>query len=591
MISIEIQPEENFRFPDEEYQEVENYILFKLRMDKERDMLIAIKQHRNIIDRHFEKEENVKDFVKKFNDIIVEHGILDFRFNSATGLVNNDAFRKVREEIKKSDLFARLVKTDNMDGIRWVLKNKLENLFIYYEDGTTPLMYIAKYWKYYGSPLLDYDTSLLAYVIEHHRDALYLTDREGNTALYHSVRDFKNFSMLFSVTKDINHLNNKNESVILYCARNEAFLPFNRIIDQFGSEIYVNGEIFYNEGKVELLRAFKNNKFNVIRYLIDQYRTLSNYTNINILRKINDEIGESVLELIVKYYYKAYSTGNDELYIKFIRLLKIAISDLECDVNCPVDSDENTLIMFLLIIEDYQAVNYLLTFKGIDLSIKNKFGIDASFLSLFVKDKKLKARLMDYPTFKINDNILLEAIKSGYSDSLEEIFFKNEYKNKQDYSGSTPLHYAVKLKDKYALIQLAFYGADTTIKNNKGQTAIDLANEIGDEEIIDMINHPLDVLKSFKSKSSSIFSKLKRGSSSASGSSSRKNEAEFIKLLHKNKHHLMPSKSSSNPQTDYYNNYFGIGALRETYPLSDKGRALFKRKKNAFLLSKIQQFH
>ncbi|ORX83904.1 ankyrin, partial [Anaeromyces robustus] len=85
------------------------------------------------------------------------------------------------------------------------------------------------------------------------------------------------------------------------------------------------------------------------------------------------------------------------------------------------------------------------------------------------------------------ENTLTIAIKSGHSDILQDIFFHNESLNQQDTFGNTALHYAIELKDKYAIIILAYYGADTNIKNNEGKTAMDLAHEWNDETIFELL--------------------------------------------------------------------------------------------------------
>ncbi|OUM70314.1 hypothetical protein PIROE2DRAFT_66711, partial [Piromyces sp. E2] len=83
-----------------------------------------------------------------------------------------------------------------------------------------------------------------------------------------------------------------------------------------------------------------------------------------------------------------------------------------------IDEVGNTPIMFFLMIEDFIAVNFILSYcKDVDLSIKNKNGISASALALKIKDENvLIDQIFMHQTFDkqfvdpYNNNLLMYSV-------------------------------------------------------------------------------------------------------------------------------------------------------------------------------------
>jgi len=191
----------------------------------------------------------------------------------------------------------------------------------------------------------------------------------------------------------------------------------------------------------------------------------------------------------------------------------------------------NTPIMFFLMIGDYYASTLLLEkCKNLDLSIKNKHGINASYLLVDIDytEKALKEMLIHHKTFDYdfvdndnntlimhllvrikpdiyfkyilekkkmtnqvnnkNENALIIATKLG---KLYECLFDGNDINHQDYIGNTALYYAIKLKDKEAINKLIYHKADPNIKNYQGVSALDLANELNENYIFKIMKNPL----------------------------------------------------------------------------------------------------
>ena len=60
---------------------------------------------------------------------------------------------------------------------------------------------------------------------------------------------------------------------------------------------------------------------------------------------------------------------------------------LNCDFNSAIDEDGNTIMNFFLMIDDLPSAYYLLkNYNDLDLFIKNKDGINESFLTLYMNE-------------------------------------------------------------------------------------------------------------------------------------------------------------------------------------------------------------
>lgn len=65
--------------------------------------------------------------------------------------------------------------------------------------------------------------------------------------------------------------------------------------------------------------------------------------------------------------------------------------------------------------------------------------------------------------------------------------------NEQDDFGNTSLYYAIDLKNPLIIRLLLTNHADIKIKNSEGKSALDLAHEIGDKSILNIISNPIPV--------------------------------------------------------------------------------------------------
>ncbi|OUM62167.1 hypothetical protein PIROE2DRAFT_11615 [Piromyces sp. E2] len=201
------------------------------------------------------------------------------------------------------------------------------------------------------------------------------------------------------------------------------------------------------------------------------------------------------------------------------------------DMDVPLDEDNNTAIMVLLLSPRLESVvsKYLSLYNNINLSKKNKYG--DSFSSLLIKLNlsslydivKYKASfehnyvdrnngntlfllsVISQPTIvekilkrdktKINDinfkkeNALIIATKAGCIDTIKILLKNNIYINQQDKLGNTALHYAIQSYNPYTTALLVSSGANLSIKNLEGETPMNFVNKIKNEIILkDIVN-------------------------------------------------------------------------------------------------------
>ncbi|OUM57916.1 hypothetical protein PIROE2DRAFT_64735 [Piromyces sp. E2] len=267
--------------------------------------------------------------------------------------------------------------------------------------------------------------------------------------------------------------------------------------------------------------------------------------------------GDIILSAVLHQYREAYINLDREVIINCISVLHTLI-EWGCDLNDPIDSDGDTPIMFFLMLEDYATTYYYLLKRHgrkIDLSIKNKNGINATYLSLFIKvnsvySKLLKDELVCHQTYDfsyidsygnnmmmhmvirddsaaainlllknknsinhVNDrkeNLLILSVKFGCHGMLSNYLFKEINIDQQDDVGNTALHYAIQLKDKFSINSLCFNKANLYIKNNKGITPYDLAVSLNDDSILSLLLKPVNPILMKKELNTTRFLLLKR---------------------------------------------------------------------------------
>lgn len=134
--------------------------------------------------------------------------------------------------------------------------------------------------------------------------------------------------------------------------------------------------------------------------------------------------------------------------------------------------------------------------KGANLHLMNKDGL-TPFLSV-----TYMMLLGAQPNLEVMDILLENGAKINAQIGMHETTGYTEgqlskFSASEDNLGATALMLAVALKNKPLIKYLMEKGADPAIKNKKGISAIDMAKQIGDEEIIKMVSKSLFFLFDF----------------------------------------------------------------------------------------------
>jgi len=524
-----------------EYEEFEKKLLSFLK-NNNIECLNLIDDNEKLIQLKLQNNENpvyIKRLINNLNDIILQLQ----QFNLIEKILNHNLLPDVLIEFQQSDILIRACKMEKIEAINWLLTMNI-NKSIQDKNGMTALMHAVEHSNLF---------SVVKVLVEEDNESIYIKDNKNETILFHAVHNLEILKYLIYNTKlDVNQLNCNNESIFLFSCKRDI----EEAVDALMVKTNLNPNLMDNDGKTGPMYLVENGKYNLICSIIKTYKQF----DINLRNKKN----EGFLSSFIKKYYNYYTSENflNELnnFKKHCYLL-MYLCTTNCDFNYPIDEYGNTPIMFFLLIKDYSSALYILKVKNIDISIKNCYGINASYLTFFIdNDERLKHLLLRYKTFdhtiidkynnnllihcivrenfrdfffiiannllnneevfnKVNDqkeNFIIVATKLGCLNIIGKIFMERVNINQQDHLGNTALYYAIKIKDKYSINKLIYYHADPTIKNNDGISALDLANEPKEEDIINILNHPIDPKKwdkKFNSKENMILKILQKDSS------------------------------------------------------------------------------
>jgi len=462
------------------------------------------------------KPVHIKYFLNNLNDIILNN---KDSFNLIEMVLKHNLFNDVLAEFRESDILINACKLENIPAIKWLMTMDISP-YVQDENRMTALMHAAEH------PKLQF---VVEELIKDNNEYIHITDKNGETALFHAVDNPDILEKLIYCNIDINYQNNNNESVLLYCCKNNKEKAINKLVDKSSR---INYDITDNEGRTApmylLDYEYLDTLFVVLKrktFNINYYNTKNNESFVSLLVKKYQDM------FINKKFYEIHCSKKDKITL-YGSIFSMSITYPDCDFNVPIDNDGNTAIMYFMMIKDYIMTSFILSDnKNIDLSIKNKHGVSASLLSTFINKEEpyLIKAFLDHKTFdtqytdKLNNNLLIYSVMSnnpnmfskfvneksinhlnenkenaviiasklGFLENVSSYSIRNVNINQQDYLGNTAMYYAIKLKDKYAINLLAYNNADINIKNNEGVSANDLVQELNEKDIIKILNKPI----------------------------------------------------------------------------------------------------
>jgi len=330
-------------------------LLFDLKTKNKKNIINNINKNRQSIQAYLGANGELKTieyFVYLIKNIILS---TENNFKIIKKVLNHEVFKNVLEVFRNSDILINACKTKNKLAIKWLLTMKI-NYCVQDENGKTALMYAAQ------DPKLSF--AVKQFILD--KDCVNISDDNGNNALFYAVNNKQSFKAILNSNIDLNHLNNNNESILLFCCKNKHYDLIKYLIKKKN----INAEIVDKNEKTAIMYLVEEGRYSEIKLL-----SLMN-CNINYVNKYN----ESALSLLISNLYSYENVKHCSQYFKTI----VELVELGCDFNIPIDEEGNTAIMIFIMIQDYSSLFYVLKYcKDLNLSIKNKYGEDAC--SLFFK--------------------------------------------------------------------------------------------------------------------------------------------------------------------------------------------------------------
>jgi len=556
---------------------------FSLLIYQEKKCLKYISENEDIIekyfnveypetDTHLESNNYVKSFVDELNTTLLKKSHI-LNFDIVESVLKHKLFDKVYEDFKNSEILIEACKAADINLIKWLTTMDI-NLMVTDNEGLSAFMHAVKHDSL--SQLYEQLTS---------EDAINIVDKDGNNAIIHAIHNQK--ALLFFLTSrlgrkiNVNHFNNNHETPILYCVKNgilESISSISYLID-------VDFNVQDDKG------------WTVPMYLID--RNLSNY--LIYLKRIDFDIrskvdNECVMTILIKKFEKLRENYNTSQLEKLYTTIQFLVNK-NWNFNIAIDEEGNSPLQYFIMIEDYGTIYYLIKrVKTLDLSFKNKNGDDAYTLALKLNNRhivrffdrcgvyyydytdrfhnnllmlytitnnpKMVAHILTHNEDiinKVNDKketALIMATKLGNNRIIKSLTLRGSDVNMQDYLGNTALYYAVDLLNYEAVQMLMNYKADPNIKNNRGKSAFDLAHELQDELLLDIMHHPEKMIDRHV---------LKKAQRAQTYPSPNKNK---IKKNSKKSQSLDPSLDVRTFDTEKYRNdsEFFINDIKGRYP-------------------------
>jgi len=354
----------------EDFQNFEKELFNKLTIE-DKGCLNTIENCKEVVNEYLngKDEDSIKAFVNEFNNTLLTIKVK--KYNLFENVLNHQLFGKVLAAFRQSDVMIRACKDVNRKVVEWLLTMKIDYNY-QDENGMNALMYAAE------------KASLgfaIKKIIEGNID-INRTDNNGNNALFHAASSPDNLKILLKSKINKSQLNSDGESLLLYCCRYDKIRSFELIYIDKSFDPNINNAV----GKTAAMYLVENARFKEVKTFVKKNKIDPNYVN---------KFGQSLVSTFVKRYYQQYIGNIGETsftsklnYIntKNYALTMLSLIDLKCNFNIPIDDDGNTPIMAFLMMKDYITAKYLLDKCDIDLSIKNKYDINASFLSLFISE-------------------------------------------------------------------------------------------------------------------------------------------------------------------------------------------------------------
>jgi len=326
-----------------DFAEFKTSLIEKIKSDKKHGCDKVIESHQKLIDEYFNRKENYS-YVKEFVHDLCELVLSGYTSSSILNLLKNPSFAEVAAEFKQSDVLVKACQDKGKKKVaEWLLKNVDMNLEAKDESGRTALMVAAEN---------DFTTMVKTLLTKKEVD-VNAVDSNGNSALFYAIGKSSFYTVMEAINVDPALLNNDGKNVAM------------RLVEE-GQQLQLSS-------------------------LVKKYPTLVDVDFVN-------KKGESLVTLFIKNYYAHLQDPKAKSFQKYKALGKMekTLINIGCNFNVPIDEDGNTAMMFFFFVQDYASANFvhnrsiLTPEKNIDLSAKNKHGVNATYLSLSINEDIFK---------------------------------------------------------------------------------------------------------------------------------------------------------------------------------------------------------
>jgi len=494
--------------------------------------LTLLNENGEMLKEYLNDEVNTKvldSFVNDLSTLIVQTE--EGKFKLIEKALKHKYLTSVYHHFKESRVMIKAVQSENKNALKW-LKSMNVSLYVQDDDGMNVLMHMVKNNKF-NSSIKSFTDEITSKQV----------DKYGRTAIFYAINNSLALWELFeSKHVDINHRDNDGNTILIYCCKKENLTPIRGLIK---NKVDVNA--VDNQGRTAAMYLAQNGNYSLIELQNNKstesralYSMITGKHSVfEILRSgkcdINyvNERKESALSLLFKQMYGiAVKTRNEEKYYKCIAVL-LSMLLIGCDFNIPVDEDENTALMVILLANDIDTFDFVMKYADkLDFSKKNKNGENVTSLFMKSKSNHLNPDVLNYPSFDFdyadpvsNNNILMYsaisqpslipdilkhkpdlinkvnckresaliiACKANNNDSVNALLKYSNEINQQDELGNTALYYAVKNQNASMVYNLVKKGADNRMKNNEKKSAYDLATELGDKHVLGAFNSSVE---------------------------------------------------------------------------------------------------
>jgi len=488
-----------------DFEAFSNEFLFDLK-NNDNHALTLLDDNSMLIEEYFGTDDNLMtldSFTKDLGKIVIETG--RGKFGIIESALEHTAMTTVYNHFINSDVMIRAFQMCNKYAVKWLQTMQI-NPYVQDEQGRNALMFVVQ------------NSQWNSYIKQYASDERCISqiDNNGRNVLFYCVRNLSGMMELMKYNVNVNQQDCDGNNILLYCCKNEIYDTFNYLVNH-GVDV---DAIDFDERTVAMHLAIRGKYYHFP--ILDMNGCNFCYMNLG---------GETVLSLLLNQMYGPEG-DKDDMFNKYTRTLRALVST-NCNFNVPIDDDENTALMVMLLVNDFNTFNFVLQFaKNVDLSITNRYGESAT--SLFIKNKRsnLFPNVIKHPSFDFNyvdpiygnnilmlsaitqplfvteiikrtprliedvnnkgETALMLACKADQNNSVCSLLNYNfTYHfldiNAQDHLGNTALYYAVARQNPIITFYLMEKEADCQIKNNQGKSALELARELGDPYVLDAL--------------------------------------------------------------------------------------------------------